>query len=224
MSKMKNSPLSHHRNTNSSSSTSNIGSHSTNTSNITVKKWEVINYMLIFFFMMICHEIVLEAALTSFNQLEFLTAIIPLFQFGFCTIHHIHERSLSNMFKILEINSSLFIIKILLFGVTGLVAQSLMYASYPTKVAFKSAKLIHTIIVLTFLFLVRRRRSMVTWIILLLPYYILVLQGIAIIVAINWATVSFYCFRCIISSWRGFRRCCQLYSENGTWKWSICTK
>ena len=165
MSKMKNSPLTHHRNTNSSSSTSNIGSHSTNTSNITVKIWEVITYMLIFFF---------NDDMSRIPDSNY--TIIPIWILLPTTIHHINERRLSNIFKILKINSSL----------------------------------------LTFLFLLRRRRSMVTWIILLLPYYILVLQGIAIIVAIHWATVSFYCFRCIISSWRDFRRSCQLYSENGT--------
>lgn len=115
--------------------------------------WQVISYMLIFFFMMIGHEVALEAASTSFQQLESLASAVTLFQFGFCFFLPLitSTKEVMRTFpKTFKASLPYIQLSILVFGATGLATQSLKYVSYPTKVVFKSAKLIPTMIVSTF--------------------------------------------------------------------------
>lgn len=115
--------------------------------------WQIIIYMLVFFFMMIGHEIALEATSTSFKQLDSLASAVTLFQFGFCfflpflTSTKEVIRTFPKTWRAILPYVQL---SILVFGATGLATQSLKYVSYPTKVVFKSAKLIPTMIVSTF--------------------------------------------------------------------------
>lgn len=116
-------------------------------------KWQIITYMFIFFIMMIGHEVALEAASTSFKELDSLASAVTLFQFGFCfLLPLITSRSdvIRTFPKTYKEILPYIQLSILVFGASGLATQSLKYVSYPTKVVFKSAKLIPTMIVSTF--------------------------------------------------------------------------
>ncbi len=115
--------------------------------------WQIIIYMLVFFFMMIGHEIALEAASTTFKQLDSLASAVTLFQFGFCFFLPLltsTKEVIRTFPKTWRATLPYVQLSILVFGATGLATQSLKYVSYPTKVVFKSAKLIPTMIVSTF--------------------------------------------------------------------------
>lgn len=109
-------------------------------------------FILVFFFAMIGHELALEAASTSFSHLDSLAAAVTLFQFGFCfilpcatsrgAVMRTFPRSLRQAVPYIKLS-------FLVFGATGLATESLKYVSYPTKVVFKSAKLIPTMVVAT---------------------------------------------------------------------------
>ena len=117
------------------------------------KKSQIIYYMLTFFFMMVGHEVALEAASTSFHQLDSLASAVTLFQFGFCFLLPLVTSTSEVMRtfpKTWKATLPYVQLSILVFGATGLATQSLKYVSYPTKVVFKSAKLIPTMILSTF--------------------------------------------------------------------------
>ncbi len=92
----------------------------------------VVVYIVVFFFAMIGHEIALEAASTSFPQLESLAASVTMFQFGFCfllplitsrgTVLQTFPRTMKQIFPYIRLS-------ILVFGATGLATQSLRYVS-----------------------------------------------------------------------------------------------
>lgn len=113
---------------------------------------EVIIYVTVFFFAMIAHELALEAASTSFPELESLASSVTLFQFGFCFLlpFIVTRGQVCKTFP-RSFRATLPYVKLsfLVFGATGLATQSLRYVAYPTKVIFKSAKLIPTMIVST---------------------------------------------------------------------------
>ena len=112
----------------------------------------IIIYILGFFFAMIGHELALEAASSNFPELESLAACVTMFQFGFCfllpliitkgAVLQTFPRSFKDSIPYIKLS-------FLVFGATGLATQSLRYVNYPTKVIFKSAKLIPTMIVST---------------------------------------------------------------------------
>ncbi len=137
-------------------STITVNSSSNNNVNqaATTSSFQVVSYMLTFFIMMIIHEVALEAASTSFRHLESLASTVTLFQFGFCFLLPliISRKDVVATFP-RTIRATLPYIKLslLVFGATGLATQSLKYVSYPTKVVFKSAKLIPTMVVSTIL-------------------------------------------------------------------------
>lgn len=116
------------------------------------QKNPAIIFILVFFLAMIGHELALEAASTSFSQLDSLAAAVTLFQFGFCfilpfltsrgAVMRTFPRSLREAVPYIKLS-------FLVFGATGLATESLKYVSYPTKVVFKSAKLIPTMVVAT---------------------------------------------------------------------------
>lgn len=109
-------------------------------------------YILVFFFAMIVNGLALEAASTSFSQLESLASAVTLFQFGFCfflpfiTSRGAVMRTFPRTFHQAKPYIKL---SFLVFGATGFATESLKYVSYPTKVVFKSAKLIPTMVVAT---------------------------------------------------------------------------
>mmetsp|Transcript_29709 Transcript_29709/g.45451 ORF Transcript_29709/g.45451 Transcript_29709/m.45451 type:complete len:373 (-) Transcript_29709:79-1197(-) len=119
---------------------------------LALQKNPAIIFILVFFLAMIGHEIALEAASTSFSQLDSLAAAVTLFQFGFCfilpfvtsrgAVMRTFPRSLREAVPYIKLS-------LLVFGATGLATESLKYVSYPTKVVFKSTKLIPTMVVAT---------------------------------------------------------------------------
>uniref|UniRef100_A0A7S2ERW2 Sugar phosphate transporter domain-containing protein n=1 Tax=Ditylum brightwellii TaxID=49249 RepID=A0A7S2ERW2_9STRA len=107
-------------------------------------------YMVIFFFGMIFLEIGNEAATKKFHDLEALATALSLFQFGICFLLPLitsRGKDLETFPRTLEALLPYVGLSILVFGATGLATQSLRYVSYPTKIVFKSAKLIPTMIV-----------------------------------------------------------------------------
>lgn len=105
--------------------------------------------------MMIAHEVALEAASTSFHHLESLASTVTLFQFGFCFLLPLmtSTKEVCRTFpKSWKATLPYVQLSLLVFGATGLATQSLKYVSYPTKVVFKSAKLIPTMIISTCIF------------------------------------------------------------------------
>jgi len=114
------------------------------------QKLQVVSCVLIFFFMMIGHELALEAVFSSFHNLDSLASTVTLFQFGFCFLFPLcisNEKVYETFPKSLDQALPYVRLSILVFGATGLATQSLKYVSYPTKVVFKSAKLIPTMMV-----------------------------------------------------------------------------
>jgi len=114
------------------------------------QEWQTLSYIIIFFMAMIAHEIALEAVSKSFPDLDTLAESITLFQFGFSfflpflisrhTVYQTFPRSIKQVTPYVGLS-------ILVFGATYLATKSLKYVSFPTKVVFKSAKLIPTMIV-----------------------------------------------------------------------------
>lgn len=115
---------------------------------------EVFCYMLIFFVFMIFMELSLEAATKEFSDLESLASAVTLFQFGFCLLLPLiisrgeglkrFPRTIGGFVPYIRLS-------LVIFGATGFATQSVKYVSYPTKVVFKSAKLIPTMMVATVL-------------------------------------------------------------------------
>ncbi|CAB9496846.1 Adenosine 3'-phospho 5'-phosphosulfate transporter 2 [Seminavis robusta] len=109
-------------------------------------------YMVVFFLAMIGHEVALEAASDSFSQLDALASAVTCFQMSFCVFLPLIlskgedlEHFPKTKPEILPyVRLSLFV-----FGATGLSTQAVRYVTYPTKVVFKSAKLIPTMAVAT---------------------------------------------------------------------------
>lgn len=112
--------------------------------------WPILSNMLIFFFAMIVMELALEAATRSFSDLKGISSAVTLFQFGYCFLlpmlvskGKVFETFPSTAQEVLPY----FKLSLLVFGATALATQSVQYVSYPTKVVFKSAKLIPTMVV-----------------------------------------------------------------------------
>lgn len=113
-------------------------------------------YVFLFFSAMIGHELALESLSTTYQLLfTHLSTSITLFQFGFCVLLPLTIslcsggdaiQSFPRTFKELWIYIKL---SILVYGATACATMSLTYegVSYVTKVVFKSAKLIPTMIV-----------------------------------------------------------------------------
>jgi adenosine 3'-phospho 5'-phosphosulfate transporter B3 len=109
-------------------------------------------YMIVFFLAMVGHELALEAAVTEFRELASLHYAVTLFQFGFCLLLPVVisrgqalEKFPTRLFEwVAYLRLSLVV-----FGATALASHSLLYVTYPTKVIFKSAKLIPTMMVST---------------------------------------------------------------------------
>ena len=109
-------------------------------------------YMFLFFGCMILHEIALEAASKSFGHLDALASAATCFQFSFCVLFPLmlsKGKGLENLPKSCHELLPYIRLSLLVFGATGLSTQAVRYVTYPTKVVFKSAKLIPTMAVAT---------------------------------------------------------------------------
>jgi len=118
----------------------------------TTSKWHVLTYMVIFFLAMIVHELALEAGSREFSSLPGFAYSVTLVQFGSCVVLPLLATqgqawkrlpwTLRQAFPYIKLS-------VVVFGATALASQALLYVTYPTKVVFKSAKLIPTMIVST---------------------------------------------------------------------------
>jgi len=99
------------------------------------------------------HEIALEALTDAFSDLKELSSLVTLIQFGSCFLGPCivsRCRVCETFPKTIRQTAPYAGLSLVVFGATGLATQSLKYVSYPTKVIFKSAKLIPTMVVSTF--------------------------------------------------------------------------
>ena len=106
-----------------------------------------------FFLMMIVMELAMEAASRTFSHLDYLTQAITLFQFLCCfLLPAVVEgpRKVLTKFPQRPREFAPYIrLAFAVVGATGLATYSLKYVSFPTKVVFKSTKLIPTMLVAT---------------------------------------------------------------------------
>ena len=109
-------------------------------------------YMGLFFGAMIGHEVALEAASDSFSHLDALASAVTCFQMSFCVLFPLalsKGQGLENFPTTKQALLPYIRLSLLVFGATGLSTQAVRYVTYPTKVVFKSAKLIPTMAVAT---------------------------------------------------------------------------
>lgn len=107
-----------------------------------------------FFLCMVIMELALEAASTHYHSsFGSLTSTVTLFQFGFCIglpmLIEGPTKIARNFPKTVPDALPYVKLSLAVFGATALATHSLHYVSYPTKVVFKSAKLIPTMVVAT---------------------------------------------------------------------------
>ena len=113
---------------------------------------EILSYAAVFFLAMVGHELAMEAATTEFQDVESIAYGASLFQFGFCFLLPLivscgsalkaFPRTTRDLLPYIRLS-------LVVFGATALASFSLQYVTYPTKVVFKSAKLIPTMVVAT---------------------------------------------------------------------------
>jgi len=115
--------------------------------------FETFSLAAIFFLCMIVMELSMEAATRSFSHLDSLTSTITLFQFSFCVgipaVVAGPRHALRKFPRKMRDFTPYIRLSLAVFGATALATHSLHYVSYPTKVVFKAAKLIPTMIVST---------------------------------------------------------------------------
>jgi len=125
----------------------------TSDSSATTSNARLLLLALTFFLMMVVMELALEAASTNFSHFEHLTAAVTLFQFTFCVALPVvvegPRRVLKKFPRKLAEFAPYVRLAFAVVGATALATHSLHYVSYPTKVVFKSTKLIPTMIVST---------------------------------------------------------------------------
>ena len=105
-----------------------------------------------FFLMMIVMELAMEAASRTFSHLDYLTQAITLFQFLCCFLLPAAvegPRVLTKFPRRPREFAPYIRLAFAVVGATGLATYSLKYVSFPTKVVFKSTKLIPTMLVAT---------------------------------------------------------------------------
>ncbi|KAL3782105.1 hypothetical protein ACHAW5_007270 [Stephanodiscus triporus] len=119
-------------------------------------KSTTLSFILLFFMSMIGHELALESLSTSYNSFPHLATTITIFQFGFCVLLPLlvsrvcsggdaiksFPKSLQELWIYVKLSA-------IVYGATAFATMSLTYegVTYVTKVVFKSAKLIPTMIV-----------------------------------------------------------------------------
>ena len=113
---------------------------------------KLFNYIITFMLSMIGFELILEKANGEFHDVDSFAAVSTLFQFGMCSIFPLmlsfgavlktFPRSRQELMKYIQLS-------MIVFGATFQATRSIKYVRYPTKVVFKSAKLIPTMIVST---------------------------------------------------------------------------
>ena len=107
-----------------------------------------------FFACMVVMELALEGANNAFPDLDSLPYAVTMFQFGFCFLLPIvvsKGEALASFPKTPKGCIPYISLSVVVFGSTCLASMSVRYVSYPTKVVFKSTKLIPTMIIATFL-------------------------------------------------------------------------
>ncbi|KAL9190803.1 hypothetical protein ACHAXT_000509 [Thalassiosira profunda] len=113
-------------------------------------------FILLFFSCMVGHELALESLSTTYQQFPHLATSITLFQFGFCVLLPLllslgcsggdvirsFPRTRGQLFTYIKLST-------VVYGATACATMSLGYEgiTYVTKVVFKSAKLIPTMLV-----------------------------------------------------------------------------
>lgn len=137
-----------------SSDISTFSSVHGNQANLSFLSKSSILYAVGFVCCMVVMELALEGANNAFPDLDSLPYAVTIFQFGACFFLPIllsKGEALSFSPKNVKQCIPYISLSAVVFGSTCLASMSVRYVSYPTKVVFKSAKLIPTMVVATFL-------------------------------------------------------------------------
>ena len=112
--------------------------------------FSMVGYTILFFSCMVLMEIVLEALMHQFPNLDSMATSVTLFQLGICVLIPLvlsQGTALQRFPRQTDDFIPYIFLSVLVFGATGLATQSVKYVSFPTKVVFKSSKLIPTMFV-----------------------------------------------------------------------------
>jgi drug/metabolite transporter (DMT)-like permease len=135
--------------TTTTAATSSSGTHTTTTT--TTPLWDAIG----FFTCMVLMELALEGAFVTFpHTVNSLPYAVTIFQFACCfglPVILSQGEALASFPRTLPACVPYISLSVVVLGSTFLASLSVRYVSYPTKVVFKSAKLIPTMIVATLL-------------------------------------------------------------------------
>lgn len=114
--------------------------------------YHILPYTTVFFLVMIAHKVALEARTREFIHVPGLLYLVTIVQFGYCFLLPVIVTK-GQVLKCFPMNwlYLLMYVKLMMvvYGGTALVSQSIVYVTYPTKVMFKSTKLIPTMIIST---------------------------------------------------------------------------
>ena len=106
-------------------------------------------YASLYFSCMIVMEIVLEGTQNAFNDLRALPFCITLFQFTFSFLFPVamsKGKSIRRFPRTFQEVLPFFVLSLVLFSSTCFASLSVRYVSFPTKIVFKSTKLIPTMV------------------------------------------------------------------------------
>ena len=111
-------------------------------------------YAITYFFCMIFVDFTIEGTQSAFPELQALPYAMTLFQFGFCFILPVaisKGETIKNLPKSLIETSPYIILSLVVLSSTVCKSASARYVSFPTKVIFRSTKLIPVMIVASIL-------------------------------------------------------------------------
>eukprot|EP00536_Pseudo-nitzschia_multiseries_P003946 jgi/Psemu1/284750/fgenesh1_pg.63_\ len=124
------------------------------TSNLLPRRCTSVVYAITYFVCMIVVDFTIEGTQNAFPELKALPYAMTLFQFGFCFFLPVaisRGKSLKNLpVSIVEVSPYL-ILSLVVFGSNVCKSASARYVSFPTKVIFRSTKLIPVMIVASIL-------------------------------------------------------------------------
>jgi len=144
---------------NTGASTSSSSSRSLLTNSNGVYDYITISYCLVFTICMVLEEVLLEHVFVYSKSLQaekvqFSTSMfadcVTLCQFFWCSVISILKLNFRVKFsRNIKLLLYYLLLTALIFGATGLATMSLNYVTYPTKVVFKSAKLVPAMLINT---------------------------------------------------------------------------
>jgi len=113
---------------------------------------DVIKCIVLYFFSMIGEELALEAVTAEFSHLDSLASAVTMVSFGWCLVLPAimtKGKALSKFPRSFQQLVPYVYLSVVIAAGTGLATHAVKYVSYPTKIVFKSGKLIPTMVFAT---------------------------------------------------------------------------